>query len=68
MNGEEGGEQISERFAAGDKQLSAGGEGRGGTWAARRGKLKAICGWRQATCGRRGGTREKPRLSKPVFK
>jgi len=28
MNGEEGGEQSSERFAAGHEQLSAGGEGR----------------------------------------
>jgi len=55
MDGEEGGEQNSERFAAGEQQLSAGGEGRGGTWAARRAKLKAICGWRPATCGRRGG-------------
>jgi len=35
MNGE-GGEQNSERFAAGDHQLTAGGEGRGGTWAAQR--------------------------------
>ena len=33
MNGEEGGEQSSERFAAGDEQLSAGGEGRGGSRA-----------------------------------
>jgi len=55
MNGEEGGEQSSERFAAGLEQLSAGGEGRDMGGAARRAKLRAICGWPRATICRRGG-------------
>jgi len=55
MNGEEGGEQSLERFAAGDEQLSAGGEGWESGAAARRAKLRAICDWRPATIGRRGG-------------
>jgi len=40
MNG-----RSSERFAAGDEQLSAGGEGRGGPWAAG----EAQSDWRLAT-------------------
>jgi len=52
MNGE-GGERSSERFAAGDQQLSVGREGweSGGPHP----KLRAICGSRRATIGRRGG-------------